>query len=109
MRPLLQQLNHDLEQLKDQGLYKKERQITSAQSTAIGVDTVGDVLNFFANNYLGLSNNSSLIHELFIDWLRNRSRPYLFSNSLAPVIAAAILATFELLSGKKGEQSRQKL
>lgn len=32
-----------------------------------------------------------------IDWLRQRSRPYLFSNSLAPVIAATTLAVLELL------------
>jgi glycine C-acetyltransferase len=32
-----------------------------------------------------------------IDWLRQRSRPYLFSNSLAPVIAATTLRVLELL------------
>ena len=32
-----------------------------------------------------------------VGWLRQRSRPYLFSNSVAPVIAAASLAVFELL------------
>ena len=34
-----------------------------------------------------------------IDWLRQRSRPYLFSNSLAPVIASTTLATLEMLQG----------
>ncbi len=33
-----------------------------------------------------------------VGWLRQRSRPYLFSNSVAPVIAAASLAVFELLA-----------
>ena len=32
-----------------------------------------------------------------IDWLRNRSRPYLFSNTLCPVIAATSIAVFEIL------------
>jgi glycine C-acetyltransferase len=32
-----------------------------------------------------------------VDWLRNRSRPYLFSNSLAPVIAAATLRVLDML------------
>jgi glycine C-acetyltransferase len=32
-----------------------------------------------------------------IDWLRQRSRPYLFSNTLAPVIAAASLKVFDLI------------
>jgi glycine C-acetyltransferase len=34
-----------------------------------------------------------------VAWLRQRSRPYLFSNSLAPAIAAASLAVLELLEG----------
>jgi glycine C-acetyltransferase len=34
-----------------------------------------------------------------IDWLRQRSRPYLFSNSIPPVVAAASLAVLELLEG----------
>lgn len=33
-----------------------------------------------------------------IDWLRNRSRPYLFSNSIPPAVAAASMKAFELLS-----------
>lgn len=42
-----------------------------------------------------------------IDWLRQRSRPYLFSNTLAPVIAATSVKVFELL--KNGDALRQKL
>jgi len=34
-----------------------------------------------------------------VDWLRQRSRPYLFSNSLAPVITAATLRVLDLLEG----------
>ncbi len=42
-----------------------------------------------------------------VDWLRQRSRPYLFSNSLAPPIAAATLATLEMLQAST--QLRDKL
>ncbi|WP_292899400.1 glycine C-acetyltransferase [Nitratireductor sp.] len=34
-----------------------------------------------------------------VDWLRQRSRPYLFSNTLAPVIAAASLKVFDMVAG----------
>ena len=43
-----------------------------------------------------------------IGWLRQRSRPYLFSNTLAPVIAATSLAMFDLLE-REGEALRTKL
>ena len=42
-----------------------------------------------------------------VDWLRQRSRPYLFSNTLAPVIAAASLKVFDLL--EDGAQMRARL
>lgn len=43
-----------------------------------------------------------------VEWLRNRSRPYLFSNSLAPAIVATSLKVFELLE-MQGHQLREKL
>jgi len=42
-----------------------------------------------------------------IGWLRQRSRPYLFSNSLAPMISAATIAVLDLLEG--GDELRQRL
>ena len=42
-----------------------------------------------------------------IDWLRQRSRPYLFSNSLAPVIASATIRVIDLLEG--GNELRVRL
>jgi glycine C-acetyltransferase len=42
-----------------------------------------------------------------IDWLRQRSRPYLFSNALAPTITATSLKVFELLND--GDNLRRKL
>lgn len=47
--------------LKKQGLYKEERVITSPQGPSITVGLETEVLNFCANNYLGLSNNPEII------------------------------------------------
>ena len=49
-----------LAEIKEAGLYKEERLIESPQQAAITVKG-GEVLNFCANNYLGLSNNPRLI------------------------------------------------
>lgn len=53
-------LQAELEQIKEAGLYKNERLIEGPQSAAIQV-AGKEVLNFCANNYLGLSNNPRLI------------------------------------------------
>ncbi len=54
-------LEGQLEELKQQGLYKDERVITSQQSADIEVSGGQHVLNFCANNYLGLANHPELI------------------------------------------------
>lgn len=55
-------LTKELQDIKDAGLYKQERIITTPQKAGINVaGTEGEVLNFCANNYLGLSDNKSLI------------------------------------------------
>ena len=54
-------LQKELEGIKNAGLYKEERIITSAQQAAIKVSTGKEVLNFCANNYLGLANSPELI------------------------------------------------
>jgi glycine C-acetyltransferase len=55
-------LTEELQSIKDAGLYKNERIITTPQKAGIAVaNTEGEVLNFCANNYLGLSDNSRLI------------------------------------------------
>lgn len=57
-----QHLQNELQGIKDAGLYKNERVIVSPQSSDIAVENVaGEVLNFCANNYLGLADNSRLI------------------------------------------------
>jgi len=54
-------LNIQLKEISEAGLYKKERVIISPQSAEIELNTGQKVLNFCANNYLGLSNDPSLI------------------------------------------------
>ena len=55
-----QHLQQELQEIKDAGLYKQERFIEGQQQAAIQV-AGKEVLNFCANNYLGLSNNPRLI------------------------------------------------
>ncbi len=59
--PLLNDLSDRIDTLKEQGLYKAERHITSPQQASIQVESGQSVLNFCANNYLGLSNDQALI------------------------------------------------
>ncbi|HUI32920.1 MAG: glycine C-acetyltransferase [Dysgonamonadaceae bacterium] len=54
-------LQKELELIKDAGLFKDERIIVSPQKAEIKVKSGQEVLNFCANNYLGLSNNQKLI------------------------------------------------
>lgn len=54
-------LENELSDIREAGLFKNERIIISAQGAAIRVSDGKEVLNFCANNYLGLSNNPSLI------------------------------------------------
>ncbi|MDD2565183.1 MAG: glycine C-acetyltransferase [Salinivirgaceae bacterium] len=54
-------LQKELTAIDEAGLFKKERIITSPQGAEIKVNTGQEVLNFCANNYLGLSNNPELI------------------------------------------------
>jgi glycine C-acetyltransferase len=60
-REFLAELETELASLKEQGLYKAERIITSRQAAEIHVSTGEDVLNFCANNYLGLSGHPRLV------------------------------------------------
>lgn len=54
-------LTAELQAIKDAGLFKEERVITSAQKADITVGKGDKVLNFCANNYLGLANSPELI------------------------------------------------
>ncbi|RVJ82333.1 glycine C-acetyltransferase [Sinorhizobium medicae] len=59
-KAFLSHLSSELEGLKQAGLYKSERVITSKQSGEIEVASGQRVLNFCANNYLGLAGNEEL-------------------------------------------------
>jgi len=56
-----QYLQKELQEIKDAGLYKSERIITTSQDAVIKISTGEEVINFCANNYLGLSNNPEVI------------------------------------------------
>lgn len=57
----IQDLKNEIKDLKDHNLYKKERIISSPQSAVIITEEAGEVLNFCANNYLGLSSHPEVI------------------------------------------------
>jgi len=56
-----QQIQSQLAQVKAEGLYKSERALTSAQDANVQVAGGKEVINFCANNYLGLANHPQLI------------------------------------------------
>lgn len=67
---------------------------------AIVTGTLGKALG-------GASGGYTAANAVVVDWLRQRSRPYLFSNTLAPVIAATSLKVFDLL--ENGGELRSRL
>lgn len=56
-----QHLQSTLESIESDGLYKRERTISSAQGTRVTLEDGREVLNFCANNYLGLGNHPELV------------------------------------------------
>ncbi|MFA6275734.1 MAG: glycine C-acetyltransferase [Pedobacter sp.] len=58
LQPVLQK---ELEEIENAGLYKRERIITTPQGADIKVSTGAEVVNFCANNYLGLSSHPTVI------------------------------------------------
>ncbi len=54
-------LQKEIKQIKEDGLYKRERIITSPQDAVIRISTGQEVINFCANNYLGLSSHPEVI------------------------------------------------
>ena len=66
-----QQLNSTLGAIRDQGLHKDERILTTPQRAHIGVASGGEVINLCANNYLGLAEHPAVIqaaHEGLDRW-----------------------------------------
>ena len=58
---LQKQLQIELDSIKQEGLYKKERIIVNPQGSSIRVNSGETVLNFCANNYLGLSSHPEVV------------------------------------------------
>ena len=54
-------LQKEIEDIKDNGLFKRERIITTPQDAVIKINTGQEVINFCANNYLGLSSHPEVI------------------------------------------------
>src|SRR5690606_22512 len=57
----LDHVQHQVQQLRADGFYKAERVMASQQSAQVGLADGAQVLNFCANNYLGLANDARLI------------------------------------------------
>lgn len=75
-KAFLEKLRRDLADLKAQGLFKEEREITSPQGSEITLSTGKKVLNFCSNNYLGLAD-----HPRIIEAAQNSFGPYGFGLS----------------------------
>jgi glycine C-acetyltransferase len=60
-KSFLENLKNQIAELKNSGLYKEERELTSPQQSSIKISTGQTVLNFCSNNYLGLANNHDVI------------------------------------------------
>lgn len=67
-----QHLQVQIQEIRDSGTYKNERILVSPQYSKIKVNTGKEVLNFCANNYLGLANNSQIV-EAAIKTLKERA------------------------------------
>lgn len=68
---LIEKLSKEIQGLKETGLYKNERIILTPQGAEIEVEGVGKVINFCANNYLGLSSHPEVIkasHQALDIW-----------------------------------------
>ena len=59
--PLIDHLRSEFDHIKRDGLYKAKRVLTSPQQARIAVESGDEVINFCANNYLGLANHPRLI------------------------------------------------
>ncbi|HHP7242094.1 MAG TPA: glycine C-acetyltransferase [Cyclobacteriaceae bacterium] len=57
-----ERISNHIQEIKNEGLYKEERIITSPQSAEIQLKDGREVLNFCANNYLGLSSHPNVIN-----------------------------------------------
>ena len=61
MYPIRSELQQELADIRDAGTYKAERVIVTPQAADITVDSGAEVINFCANNYLGLADDPRLV------------------------------------------------
>jgi len=61
MYSIQERLSQEIEEIKSSGLFKSERVITSEQAASIKLDSGAEVINFCANNYLGLSSHPKVV------------------------------------------------
>jgi glycine C-acetyltransferase len=61
MSKLCKRYSDEVKSIREQGLYKDERVITTPQGVVINTRQAGEVLNFCANNYLGLANHRDIV------------------------------------------------
>ena len=61
MANILDHIRHQLQEIRDDGLHKAEREITSPQDADVRVGENSHVLNLCANNYLGLANHPEVV------------------------------------------------
>src|SRR5690606_41568360 len=75
-RDFLARLAGDLEQLKEQGLYKPERVLGSPQQAVVRMTDGSEAINLCANNYLGLANHPGVREaaRLGLDRYRSEER-----------------------------------
>ena len=87
-------LQKELQDIKDAGLYKNERVIVTPQKADIAVEgTQGEVLNFCANNYLGLS---EVLRTCTRNWRRlspTTSRPRTLSSTPLASMPTAVCSS----------------
>ncbi|WP_409010794.1 hypothetical protein [Vibrio parahaemolyticus] len=88
-----QQIQQQIEEVKAEGLYKAERIITSQQQAAVKISTGEEVLNFCANNYLGLANIQRLSKQVKLAWMST---------------ASACISTFYLWYSRHPQRARTK-
>jgi glycine C-acetyltransferase len=70
------------------------------------IDRVDVVTGTLGKALGGASGGYTAARREIIDWLRQRSRPYLFSNTLAPVVAAATLKVLDILTASSELRTR---
>ncbi len=79
---IIKDLREQFTKLKEEGLYKQEQVIVEPQAAEIKVSTGEEVLNFCANNYLGLSSHPAVIEAAHSRSTKSWKKKFLHSCTL---------------------------